>query len=121
MKALSLWQPWASLMAFGEKKIETRCWSTKFRGEMAIHATAKEPPDWLGNSRNRQEFFERFRIISEKHNWGEGYWPNVHHSAALGAVLCVVRLIGIERTEDDPRPEAQAEKKPDEFGGSCEE
>jgi len=100
MKALSLWQPWASLMAFEEKKVETRGWSTKFRGEIAIHATAKEPADWLGASRHRQEFANRFRLLSEKHGWGDGYWPDAAHYVALGAVLCVVRLIAIERVED---------------------
>lgn len=39
MKILSLWQPWASLIAWGEKKIETRSWSTNYRGPVAIHAT----------------------------------------------------------------------------------
>lgn len=38
MKALSLWQPWASAIAFGLKKIETRHWHTPHRGLLAIHA-----------------------------------------------------------------------------------
>lgn len=36
--ALSLWQPWASLIAKGAKTIETRSWSTNYRGKLAIHA-----------------------------------------------------------------------------------
>jgi len=36
--ALSLWQPWATAIAHGEKRIETRCWSTNFRGPLLIHA-----------------------------------------------------------------------------------
>lgn len=39
MKGLSLWQPWATLVAVGAKKIETRSWSTSHRGLLAIHAT----------------------------------------------------------------------------------
>lgn len=38
MKALSLTQPWATLVAIGAKKIETRSWSTTYRGRIAIHA-----------------------------------------------------------------------------------
>ena len=38
MKALTILQPWASLMACGAKKIETRSWATKYRGPLAIHA-----------------------------------------------------------------------------------
>lgn len=41
MKALSLWQPWATLMALGSKRIETRSWSTKYRGPLAIHAAKR--------------------------------------------------------------------------------
>lgn len=45
MKALSLTQPWATLVACGRKKIETRSWSTKYRGPLYIHA-AKGFPRW---------------------------------------------------------------------------
>ena len=38
MKALTLWQPWASLVAIEAKKIETRSWYTSYRGPLAIHA-----------------------------------------------------------------------------------
>ena len=41
MKAISLWQPWASAIADGKKKIETRSWYTKYRGPLLIHATKK--------------------------------------------------------------------------------
>ena len=40
MKALTLTQPWASLVAIGAKKIETRSWKTNYRGPIAIHAAA---------------------------------------------------------------------------------
>lgn len=42
MKALTLWQPWASAIALGYKHHETRGWKTKYRGIIAIHA-AKRP------------------------------------------------------------------------------
>ena len=45
MKTLTLTQPWASLVAIGAKRIETRSWSTSYRGPMAIHA-AKGFPGW---------------------------------------------------------------------------
>jgi hypothetical protein len=38
MKALSLWQPWASAIAVGAKRIETRHWQTSYRGPLLIHA-----------------------------------------------------------------------------------
>ena len=37
MKALTLTQPWATLIAIGAKSIETRSWKTNYRGLLAIH------------------------------------------------------------------------------------
>lgn len=62
MKAISLWQPWASAIAFDAKRIETRHWPTKYRGRLAIHAAARcikreleefqEDSWWLGALKN---------------------------------------------------------------------
>src|SRR5437868_804524 len=41
VKALSLWQRWASAMALGWKRIETRHWSLSYRGLLAIHAAKR--------------------------------------------------------------------------------
>jgi hypothetical protein len=38
LKAISLWEPWASLIAAGAKKWKTRCWKTDYRGELLICA-----------------------------------------------------------------------------------
>ena len=42
MKALTVWQPWATLLATGYKTVETRSWKTNYRGKILIHA-AKRP------------------------------------------------------------------------------
>lgn len=42
MKAITIWQPWASLLVSGRKRYETRSWATPYRGPIAIHA-AKRP------------------------------------------------------------------------------
>src|SRR5215211_7910704 len=39
MKCLSLKQPFADLLALGEKTIELRKWNTKFRGKFLVHAS----------------------------------------------------------------------------------
>lgn len=41
MKAISLWQPWATLWAAQLKKYETRAWPTYYRGPLAVHASKK--------------------------------------------------------------------------------
>ena len=43
MKALTMTQPWASLVAIGANRIETRSWGTGFRGVFAIHAAKGFP------------------------------------------------------------------------------
>ena len=40
IKLISLWEPWATLMAIGAKRIETRSWRTPYRGWLAIQAGA---------------------------------------------------------------------------------
>lgn len=45
MRALSLIQPWATLVVIGAKKIETRGWRhvEKYRGPLVIHASKRFP------------------------------------------------------------------------------
>jgi hypothetical protein len=46
IKALSVKQPWANLIAAGEKTIETRTWTTDYRGPILIvssRSPKKEP------------------------------------------------------------------------------
>lgn len=42
-RALTVRQPWASLIALGVKTIETRSWSTAYRGPLVIHAGQRRP------------------------------------------------------------------------------
>lgn len=76
MRALSLYQPWASLIAAREKQFETRSWSTKYRGQIAIHASAKKCPE---------EYLHRdpFESVLRKHSF---------HSADLLPTGCVVAV-----------------------------
>lgn len=42
MKAISLLQPWASLVVLGFKTWETRSWNTSYRGRLQIHASVRK-------------------------------------------------------------------------------
>lgn len=74
MKALSLRQPWASLIADGRKTIETRTWRTRYRGPLAIHASARPYADlptggiiavaWLYGCRAMEESDEEDACIA---------------------------------------------------------
>jgi activating signal cointegrator 1 len=98
MKALTLWQPWASLVAMGEKKVETRCWSTKYRGELAIHAAAKSPPKWLGASREFPEFRRELADVFCARE--RDLAARIDVMLPRGVVLCVVRLVDIQTTDE---------------------
>ncbi|MBK6692827.1 MAG: ASCH domain-containing protein [Myxococcales bacterium] len=45
MRALSVKQPWAELIAAGKKKIEYRTWSVDLRGELLIVASKSRNDD----------------------------------------------------------------------------
>ncbi len=80
MKALTLTQPWATLVAEGRKAIETRSWRTHYRGPMAIHAAKGIPPI-------AREFARKF---------------TAHRAELLprGAVLCYIDLVACVPTEN---------------------
>ena len=88
MKAISLWQPWASAMALGMKKNETRSWSTNYRGPLLIHA-AKKVISWP--SAYIQAIFD-----------GIAFQPT---DLPLGQILCRVDLIDCKRILIHNRPE----------------
>jgi len=87
MKAISLWQPWASAMAFGWKKIETRTWSTSYRGPLLIHA-AKRITRWP--SIDVQALFD-----------GIASQPS---DLPRGEILCQVSLVDCKRIYQHNRP-----------------
>lgn len=46
-KALSIKEPYATLISEGLKRIETRSWKTNYRGEIYIHASStRVPKEW---------------------------------------------------------------------------
>ena len=53
IKAISLWQPWASLVAWKLKRMETRSWGTNYRGALVICAARK-------NTQDQRQLYEYF-------------------------------------------------------------
>ena len=41
MKALTVMQPWAQLLILGATRYDIRCWKTKHRGPLLIHAARR--------------------------------------------------------------------------------
>ncbi len=50
MKALSIKEPWASMIRDGKKIIETRTWSTKYRGNILLCASKYPESDISGKA-----------------------------------------------------------------------
>lgn len=49
-RALSVKEPWASLIREGKKTIETRTWNTKYRGDVLIVASKRPKSFYAGNA-----------------------------------------------------------------------
>lgn len=93
LRALSLTQPWASLIAVGAKRFETRSWSTSWRGLVAIHA-AKGFPRPCRELVNSSPFAEALDPL----DLGVGAidpWV-----LPRGAVLCIARLVDVHPTDE---------------------
>ena len=105
MKAISLTQPWASLMALGCKTIETRCWPTKERGYIAIHAAKKmttADKDFAARSKVVVAL-EAARLIRIEQKmpaieWLEDYHNTNANALPRGEIVAVVHLSHCEET-----------------------
>jgi hypothetical protein len=75
IKAITLYQPWASLIIAGAKQFETRNWGSQYTGPLVIHAGKTNEVD-TGN-----RVFMKHMIES-----GLGDWINLPRSAAVGVV-----------------------------------
>lgn len=92
MRCITLTQPWATLIAVGAKRFETRSWRTDYRGPLAIHAA--KGLSGMSNS-------EFARIIAQ------GEFLRALHSAGyglisdlpFGAIIAVVELVDCVPTE----------------------
>lgn len=96
VKALTLWQPWATFMAMGVKRNETRGWSTTHRGSLAIHASARRTGWGRKGTRTMVGPYE-------VENDGGGLllrgpnmaWP---YRLPLGLVVAIVDVVDVKRT-----------------------
>lgn len=86
MKAISLWQPWATLIAIGVKRYETRSWPTTHRGLIAIHAAKS----------NAGSLYCRHTPIATALR-REGYGG--FSALPLGSIVAVGQLVGCVRVE----------------------
>lgn len=92
MKAITLHQPWAQLIALGVKTIETRGWGTTHRGRIAIHAGMKAAPYPLDLSPG--VFTVGARGVPSALYVDDGGAPmRCTHAMHLGAIVATANLI----------------------------
>lgn len=96
MKALTLTQPWASLIAFGAKTVETRSWATSYRGPLAIHAAANLTPvgGVAGLQRLIQEAPFAKVLAARDQGWGTDIMHDPGYSLPRGTVVAICQLVG---------------------------
>ena len=103
MKTLSLWQPWASLLACGRKRYETRGWATNYRGPLLIHAgktIATDVPHVLA------------QIIEDEFG---GHWARDLPRGALIGSCELISCVPTERIRVDADERAQGNFTPGRF------
>jgi len=88
MKAITLWQPWASLIAVGAKTIETRSWAppaSLIGHRIAIHAARKPAPKDIDS------------IAESVIAAALDFPPSKRAGLPFGAILCTVTVVGAYR------------------------
>lgn len=96
-KALTLHQPWATIIALGLKQVETRSWPTAYRGPLAIHAgRAPLEPGML-------------TVCTALANAGLGVTLVQVETAVypLGAIVATCDLVGCVRMEEETIKQAR--------------
>lgn len=86
MKAITIKQPWASLICEGIKDIENRTWNTKFRGIVLIHAGAKD-------------FDFRGQMTSE---YQREFIKGIEKPYVKGAIIGSVEIVDCVKSIDNP-------------------
>jgi len=88
MKALTVWQPWATFIADGMKRYETRHWLTSYRGNLAIHAGKR----WTSS--------ERYALTELCLMYPGALGDHQFAEMPLGCIVAAVRLVAVHRVED---------------------
>ena len=82
MKALSIRQPWAWLIAEGHKDVENRTWRTDYRGPILIHASQYD---------RGTEYWLLSNMIQASHNIEIPAWGDVQR----GGIIAVADLVAV--------------------------
>lgn len=100
MKAITIWQPWASLLSHRVKLYETRSWETAYRGPIAIHAAAVKVPQVLKRcfpeEKDRMMFFDA--VVKGLHGcYTTAEVNKILNALPTGCVVATANLVGCHK------------------------
>ena len=95
MKAITIWQPWASLLACGAKRYETRSWATSYRGPIVIHAAKKSIVNILRDL--PQKNIDIMELALSSVPGTSRYAANDLLGLPLGCVIATAELVGCHK------------------------
>jgi len=91
MKAITILEPWASLIACGAKRYETRGWPTKYRGEIAIHAAKQFGQQQKGLIDKEPFHSSLFKVLDEYSC--NTFLGRVSNGETFGKVIAIADLV----------------------------
>lgn len=105
-RAISLHQPWASFIALGIKKYETRSWATKYRGKLLVCSAKKK---YIPDSCFVNQVFDLTDMGAFHRTRLDFLGTNTQYTEFLpmGKVLCVVDLVSCLKMESYPSPKQE--------------
>lgn len=99
-RMLTLWNPWAALVAIGAKGVETRHWATDYRGPLAIHAAKTKEHMANLHPAMVEALKEDGYSFDPVLGWTKGCpFEDSYEELPFGAVVCVVDLVDCIATE----------------------
>ena len=107
MRALTLYQPWATAIAIGSKRIETRSWRTDYRGLLAIHASKKCDCHEIDYMMCCWHMDAALSPLGGTMTPGARHWSKI---LTFGAIVGVVNLVGCLPTSSFTNGELNAKR-----------
>lgn len=90
MKALSIKQPWADMIAQGVKTIEVRTWQTKYRGDLLVCVTKQPVCDNAGKAICIVDLLEVREMTDDDGEAAQAHW---YYEGSFAWLLGNIRLI----------------------------
>lgn len=100
MKAITIWQPYATLIVLGLKRFETRCWGTSYRGPLVIHAAKRWDEDREFDSQRVAALLEDKTFCPTAFTDLQIRMFYMPFGETLGKALGVVDLVGCRHMAD---------------------